>query len=71
MQSLARIQLRTHLVRTLANSTVEFRTKYRATKEKSSLQQMIEHLEIPKLLQTFLIDFYDCESVMALYITNS
>ncbi|XP_061397142.1 ankyrin-1 [Musca vetustissima] len=64
---LTRIQLRKHLIQTFANSTVEMQNQYRASKEKSSLQKIIEQLEIPKSLQKYLIDFDDCTSVMALY----
>uniref|UniRef100_A0A1A9WK73 SOCS box domain-containing protein n=1 Tax=Glossina brevipalpis TaxID=37001 RepID=A0A1A9WK73_9MUSC len=54
-----------HKFHHLTNSTVEFSCQqYRATITKSSLQQMIEQLEIPKCLQTYLIDFNDCDSIM-------
>lgn len=66
--SLTRINIRKHLIKTFFNSTAEFKQKYRATNDKSTLQQMIEQLEIPKILKQFLIDFYDCESVMPFYM---
>uniref|UniRef100_A0A1B0FID0 Uncharacterized protein n=1 Tax=Glossina morsitans morsitans TaxID=37546 RepID=A0A1B0FID0_GLOMM len=48
----------------ISTTTVQFSNPYRATIMKSSLQQMIEQLEIPKCLQTYLIDFNDCDSIM-------
>lgn len=68
--SLTRIKIRQHLKETFSNSTVEFKQKYRAKNDKSTLQQMTEQLEIPKKLQEFLIDFYDCASVMTFYALN-
>lgn len=69
LKSLTRIAIRKHLKETFCNSTAEFKQKYWATNDKSTLQQMIEQLEIPKLLQKeYLIDFYDCETVMPLYV---
>ncbi|XP_037809958.1 ankyrin repeat, PH and SEC7 domain containing protein secG isoform X1 [Lucilia sericata] len=70
LKSLTRIQIRKHLMETFCNSTVELKQNYRATNDKSTLQQMIEQLEIPKILQEYLIDFYDCETVMPLYVLN-
>ncbi|XP_065358191.1 ankyrin-3 [Calliphora vicina] len=70
LKSLTRIQIRKHLIQTFCNSTVELKQNYRATNEKSTLQQMIEQLEIPKILQQYLIDFYDCETVMPFYAKN-
>ncbi|XP_073826645.1 uncharacterized protein isoform X2 [Musca autumnalis] len=67
LKSLTRIQIRKHLIRTLSSSTVEIQNQYRASNDKSTLQKIIEQLEIPKCLQTYLIDFDDCVSVMALY----
>lgn len=70
LKSLTRIEIRKHLIQTFCNSTVELKENYRATNEKSTLQQMIEQLEIPKILQQYLIDFYDCETVMPFYSKN-
>lgn len=70
LMSLTRIQIRKHLIETFSNSTVEFKQMYRATNDKSTMQQMIEQLEIPKILQEFLIDFNDCETVMPFYALN-
>ncbi|XP_013110675.2 ankyrin-3 [Stomoxys calcitrans] len=67
LKSLTRIQLRKHLIQAFANSTVENQSKYQATKDKSTLQLIVEQLEIPTSLQRYLIDFDDCASVMALY----
>lgn len=68
LKTLTRIQLRKHLIQTLSSSTVETHlSKYRASKDKSTLQKVIEELELPKCLQKYFIDFDDCVSVMALY----
>lgn len=68
LKSLTRIEIRKHLIQTFCDSTVEFKYIYQATNEKSTIQKLIEQLEIPKLLQAFLIDFYDCEPVMPFYL---
>lgn len=62
-----RIKIRQHLIDKFCNSTVELKQKYRATNDKSTIEKMIEQLDIPKILQKYLIDFYDCESVMPFY----
>lgn len=67
LKSLTRISIRKHLIQTFCNSTDELKQKYRATYDKSTLKHMIEQLEIPKILQDYLVEFYDCETVMPLY----
>ncbi|KAL9928422.1 uncharacterized protein ACN427_005851 isoform 1-T1 [Glossina fuscipes fuscipes] len=67
LQMLTRNCIRNKLLdkfHSISSTTVQFSNPYRATIMKSSLQQMIEQLEIPKCLQTYLIDFNDCDSIM-------
>ncbi|KAM7353680.1 uncharacterized protein ACRADG_005645 isoform 2-T2 [Cochliomyia hominivorax] len=67
LKSLTRIKIRQHLIEKFCNSTVELKENFRATNDKSTIRQLIEQLEIPKILQEYLIDFYDCETVMTFY----
>ncbi|XP_075153368.1 uncharacterized protein LOC142226973 isoform X2 [Haematobia irritans] len=67
LKALTRIHLRKHLIQAFCNSPGEFQRKYRSSEQKSTLQLLVEQLEIPKSLQRYLIDFDDCLSVMALY----
>lgn len=68
LKSITRMQLRKHLINKFNESTVQFRNNYRATKDKSTLQQLVEQLELPTVLKHYILDFYDCESVMEHYV---
>ncbi|XP_067623053.1 ankyrin-1 isoform X2 [Eurosta solidaginis] len=63
LQSLSRIVIRNQLI-SLLNCSVVVRQRYPTTKQDSSLSRMINVLEIPKVLQKYVIEFDDCACVM-------
>lgn len=57
LQALTRIAIRKHLIDRYYSSSMAFRKRFRCTLHKSSLQLMIESLDLPSVLQNYLFYF--------------